>query len=346
MLTTFDDLKNAIEEILSTLGVDPEGVYADVRARLDLLEIKVNNASGGGGGSSSLLDNPFFVGTEISVEAGAGAPSSSANDGSLYIRTDGTTYQGLYQMRSGVWQEVLSGSFAAGGDLSGDETSQTIEKIQGNTIDITTPTTNDVISYDGTKFINQSLPDASTSQKGLIQLGGDLSGNATSQTVTKIQNKEISTATPNDGEVLIWNNLDSKWTPGPQTASGGGGPVVIEFLSAKESNIGLNSEVPLAVAHTVLDIDDYSSYTGDISIIAKKVGTTDGYVIIQNLTDNTIAVKMLITSTNYTEYTGLGYGIGLASGSKMYEVRIYVSSTAAETDGIICTQVSWKGVPV
>ena len=58
-----------------------------------------------------------------------------------------------------------------------------------------------------------SATDASTSAKGIVQLAGDISGTATSVTVSKIQGNAVATTAPVDGQVLTWDNAASNWKP-------------------------------------------------------------------------------------------------------------------------------------
>jgi hypothetical protein len=57
------------------------------------------------------------------------------------------------------------------------------------------------------------IPDATTSNKGLIQISGDIDGIATNISVKKIQGKSISASIPVTGDVLTWDG--TVWTPSP-----------------------------------------------------------------------------------------------------------------------------------
>src|SRR6266851_7403206 len=52
-------------------------------------------------------------------------------------------------------------------------------------------------------------------------LGGDVSGPASSVSVTQIQGRLVSSAAPASGQALAWNANTSRWEP--QTVAGGGG---------------------------------------------------------------------------------------------------------------------------
>lgn len=55
------------------------------------------------------------------------------------------------------------------------------------------------------------IPDATTSQKGIVQLTGDIAGTATNVIVTRIQGKPVNTSGPSLNDVLTWNG--STWGP-------------------------------------------------------------------------------------------------------------------------------------
>lgn len=97
-------LQEQIDAILVTLGIDPNGVYANVRARLDILEARINNPNV----ASPTVTNPFYIDGYggVSISVGDGYPTESRNNGSLYLRRDGALAEGLYARRSGAWYQV------------------------------------------------------------------------------------------------------------------------------------------------------------------------------------------------------------------------------------------------
>lgn len=105
-------------------------------------------------------------------------------------------------------------------DLSGTANLPTVSGIQNKQISTTSPTNNQVLTWidADNKWTPQtiSIPsviDATTSDKGIIQLAGDISGTATSITVTKIQNRSIQNTAPSDKQVLTWSNSNTRWEP-------------------------------------------------------------------------------------------------------------------------------------
>lgn len=90
-----------ITELDNELGPNPQGIYSNVRVRLDILEARINNPNS----PAPNVTNPFYIdgygGTSISV--GDGYPTEDRNNGSLYIRRDGYIQEGLYSRRSNNW---------------------------------------------------------------------------------------------------------------------------------------------------------------------------------------------------------------------------------------------------
>jgi hypothetical protein len=102
-------LVEAVEAIERELGVTPSAVYQNVRARLDILESRINNPFS----PSPTTDNPFLIGTSgVTVTVGSGAPASSAQAGSLYLRDDGYFNQVIYTRGSdAAWRLITPNRF-------------------------------------------------------------------------------------------------------------------------------------------------------------------------------------------------------------------------------------------
>ena len=116
--TTLAILLASVNSIEEELGPSPEGVYASVRTRLDILEARINNPNL----PAPSVDNPFYIGNSgITIRDGYGDPNLAlppygAIPGSLYLREDGDL--NLYSMEEdGYWQAVNFEVFEAGGDL-------------------------------------------------------------------------------------------------------------------------------------------------------------------------------------------------------------------------------------
>lgn len=62
-----------------------------------------------------------------------------------------------------------------------------------------------------------SIPDATSSVKGILRLNGDLGGTATTPQVVGLRGYPISSVPPNNEDILMWNG--STWTPSVNTSA-------------------------------------------------------------------------------------------------------------------------------
>lgn len=97
------DLQNDIAEIQEELGLTPQGVYANIRARLDILESRI----GSDFAQATDVENPFFIGNDgVSISTGVGVPIENRLNGSLFLRTDGYLTEGLYTRQNDSWFSI------------------------------------------------------------------------------------------------------------------------------------------------------------------------------------------------------------------------------------------------
>jgi hypothetical protein len=115
MVDDLSTLTNEVDDIIEELGPDPQGVYASVRVRLDILEARINNPLAPAPGIIEFLSNPVMIYPDgVTIATGTGAPSSLSIPGSLYLRQDG--YISLYSYSDGYgWLPVMGGSGGGGG---------------------------------------------------------------------------------------------------------------------------------------------------------------------------------------------------------------------------------------
>lgn len=210
----------AVNSIEQELGLDPNGVYASVRTRLDILEARINNPFA----PAPNVNNPFYIGgspiSGVSIQAGVGNPEMTLPPGvpgSIFLRQDGYAIQGLYAFRpDGYWHQIPTDPFTAAGDLSGTNYTQTVIGLQGRPINSAAPAGGNSLGWNGifwepvsinlaggTNSVFGQLPPANM---GLITLNGDVTGSATGGTVTttvsKINGTSVS-ASPTINQVLV-----------------------------------------------------------------------------------------------------------------------------------------------
>lgn len=123
--STITNLQNDIDDIKQELGLTPQGVYADVRVRLDILETRI------GTDQPTNVENPFFIGSDgVSISTGVGVPIENRLNGSLFLRKDGDAADGVYTRQGNSWFPVGSAGAAtfqatAGGSISAGQALRT-----------------------------------------------------------------------------------------------------------------------------------------------------------------------------------------------------------------------------
>lgn len=188
---TISALIDSVNSIEEELGLDPNGVYATVRTRLDILEARINNPFA----PAPNVPNPFYIGgspvSGVSIQVGFGDPTITmppAIPGSLYLREDGYAGTNVYSFGvDDVWKLISGGSgFVAGGDLSGTSTTQNVIKLQNNAVQsgILGPAQDGYV-LTWINSTNQWSPKPSSSGSSFTA-GGDLTGTSSSQQVVSL----------------------------------------------------------------------------------------------------------------------------------------------------------------
>lgn len=77
-----------------------------------------------------------------------------------------------------------------------------------NDVTLTTPTTGEIVRYDGTNWVNEAFP------------ATDISG----QSIDQLSDVDTTTDAPTYGQALIWNGFNN-WIPGPDVTQGGSSDV-------------------------------------------------------------------------------------------------------------------------
>lgn len=223
--TTLAILIASVNSIEEELGPSPEGVYASVRTRLDILEARINNPYA----PAPSVTNPFYIGNSgVTIQDGYGDPTATtppAIPGSLFLREDGANNQGLYAFRpDSLWHLIDTDPFTAAGDLSGTIYTQTVIGIQNRPVSSATPATGNTLGWTGTAWAPSSINLAGGSgyvvnqlpplNMGTITLTGDVTGANASGTVTttvgKIQGNTVTSGALTEGQFLIATST-SNW---------------------------------------------------------------------------------------------------------------------------------------
>lgn len=118
------------------------------------------------------------------------------------------------------------GGVSLSGDLGGTSTDVEVIGLRKIPISPVAPTTGQALVFNGSEYAPAaaSIQDATGSQKGVLQLAGDLTGTASSPTVLAIQNYAIRADTPQIDQVLqfdgtLWGPADVSFVPNDATTS-------------------------------------------------------------------------------------------------------------------------------
>lgn len=161
-------------------------------------------------------------------------PSLNRKAGMLvYVQADGNFYQLGSGLTNSDWTITSiggGGGFAAGGDLSGTSSSQTVNKIHGATVPVAGALTtgnvlqvsgSSAVSYapvnlaGGVNFVTGSLPAGNQSAQTLT---GDASGTTAAVVIIKLQGNAVQSGTNTslqDGYVISWINGSSQYQVKP-----------------------------------------------------------------------------------------------------------------------------------
>lgn len=262
-------LRDATLAIENELGITPSGIYTDVRARFDILEARINNPSSPTVLSDGYVNSPLFIvnslaSLTVSISDGYGFPTENRINGSLYLRNDGYVNQGLYSRRGGVWKEVSTDPWTAGGDLSGTYLSQTVIGLRGKVLSSSLAAIGAI--QDGYHLTWDQTDGYWRAETGFLA-GGDLSGTRTSQTVIRLQGKNLSAVAPVDGYALVWVAADNQWEPQVR-------PILFDGYSGR-TNLRSNKFLQSPIDNTKTGIINFGSRSSGVT-----AGATNDYAAI------------------------------------------------------------------
>ncbi len=252
------------------------------------------------------LNSPVFTGTPVLPGTTTAVTQSSGNNSNV-IATTAFVQSAMVNANVVDADATTKGKVQLAGDLGGTASAPTIARLQGATLSSSSPTTGQVLKYNGTAWVpdavvlaeaqtlslsgttvtlsgtnsSVTLPavgDATASATGKVQLAGDLGGVATAPSVVRIQGIPVSATIPTVGQVLKYDGTN--YVPNnsimteTQTLGLSGSTLTI-------SGTGSSVVLPVAV--------DATSSTNGVVRLAGDLGGTAAAPLVSKLQGKTLS---------------------------------------------------------
>lgn len=229
--------------------------------------------------SSTPSANGEFYRTSVAGTSSALTGSSVTYGVGDWLISNGTSWQVVVNTFNDA-TTVSKGVIQLTGDLAGGAASPLVAKLGGVSIPAAAPTaagkylrSTGVAATEYASIPATDLPSATTAAKGVLQLGGDLAGNSTAQTVAKVNGWSIGTEPTMVNQVLAVTDIGSK-TLGYVSQTGGGG-VAASYMRATSTA----PQPGTPAIGTMLLITDVSTSVGSdvtlsASVFTLKAGKT------------------------------------------------------------------------
>lgn len=156
-----------------------------------------------------------------------------------------------------------------------------------------------------------------------VEIGGDLSGTATSPTVSKIQNRAVSATAPADGDAYIWDVATSTWVPGP---AGGSGTITGPTSSTDNALVRWDGTTGTAIKNSNATVD------------SAGVLSTPGVVTAYTQIDTTAPSPTILAGTlAWNDYSGT-VELGLKGGNTRIELGQEVVARVYNNSGVVLSR--------
>lgn len=117
-------------------------------------------------------------------------------------------------------------------DLAGSATAPEVAGLQGNPVSSATPTSNQVLTWNGTAWAPANAPAAGA------QIAQDLGGTTTAPKVIGLQGNPVASTAPVANQFLGWNTTNNQWQPTQPGFTGLTGTVADSQLASSYSGTG------------------------------------------------------------------------------------------------------------
>jgi hypothetical protein len=176
-----------------------------------------------------------------------------------------------------------------GGDVTGSPINNRVEKIQNRNVATTAPTNGQVLKWNGSNWI----PDTDLTSGSPSNLVGDVTGSPTNNKVEKIQNRNVATTVPSNGQVLKW--LNNQWTPSNENQTSG--------TWTESSNYQFNTNL----GSVLIGTSTYPSYNPKFLVKGNSSFLNDNNFRIFNIFSQNNNGQINVNSSSSNEYSIIGF---------------------------------------
>jgi fibronectin-binding autotransporter adhesin len=205
----------------------------------------------------------------------AGVPTANTR-----YNFDATAAAGTYTICTTAGNCAGSGSTALAGDVTGTTGANTIDKLKGTTVTISSLTSGNVLAYNGTAWVNSLISNSNLASGSYTNITGvgTLAGLTASGTITFSGLNSVGIVTTNASGVLSTGALDrnssSYFNTALSVANGGTGATT---AAGARTNLGA------AASGANSDITSLSGLTTALSVAQGGTGSTTAQGAINNL---------------------------------------------------------------
>lgn len=300
-------MSNQIVELPSNSSVVPIGTYVptapEAATTTNRGSITLSGDLGGVADTPAIVTNTVakwnahqLQGLSISTSTPSNEQALKWNSSTL-VWEPGTFLTSLPDATAGVKGVIRLANDLGGTALLPTVTTNTVakwnaDKLQGRSLATTAPTNGQALKYNTTTLVWEpgtfitTLPDATTTAKGIVQLAGDLGGTALAPTVTTnttakwnanlLQSRAVATTAPTNGQALKFNTTTNQWEPGDvatQSATVSDATTTTKGIVQLSRDFGGTATAPLVV--------------GLQSRNVSNVAPTDGQALVWDNANNT-----------------------------------------------------------
>jgi len=304
-LTLKESLANKSTDVAADAASNTK--YPSVKAVKDYVDVATTGiAFQAALNAKADINSPTFTGNP-SLPSGSTGVTQSPGNNSTSLATTSFVQTAMANATVADADATTKGKIQLAGDLGGTAAAPTIAKLQGATLSSSSPTSGQVLKYNGTAWVpdavvmaeaqtlslsgttvtlsgtnsSVTLPavgDATSTVTGKVQLAGDLGGVATAPSVVRIQGVPVAATPPTTGQVLKFDG--TSYVPNnsimteTQTLGLSGSTLTI-------SGTGSSVVLPVAV--------DATSSTNGVVRLAGDLGGTAAAPLVSKLQGKTLS---------------------------------------------------------